>query len=86
MILPENLVIDIETAEYLEDYKLRLGFSDGQERIIDFGPFLQNSLNPMIRKYLDLEKFKNFSLEYGDLFWDDYDLCFPIADLYEGRI
>ena len=22
----------------------------------------------------------------GDLFWDDYDLCFPIADLYEGRI
>ncbi|NJN99243.1 MAG: DUF2442 domain-containing protein [Anaerolineales bacterium] len=86
MILPENLVINIETAEYVEDYNLRLEFSDGQERIIDFGPFLQNSLNPMIRKYLDLEMFKDFSLEYGDLVWGDYDLCFPIADLYEDRI
>lgn len=86
MILPENLVISIEAAEYLEDYKLRLEFSNGQERIVDFEPFLRNSLNPMIRKYLDLEKFKKFSLEYGDLFWDDYDLCFPIADLYEGQI
>lgn len=86
MILPENLVINIETAEYVEDYNLRLEFSDGQERIIDFGPFLQNSLNPMIRKYLDLEMFKDFSLEYGDLVWGDYDLCFPIADLYEARI
>jgi len=45
-----------------------------------------SSLNPLIRAYLDLDKFKNFSIEYGNLFWNDYDLCFPIADLYEGRI
>jgi len=57
-----------------------------KERIVDFGPFLQKSLNPMIRKYLKLDNFKNFTVEYGDLFWHDYDLCFPIADLYDGRI
>ncbi len=86
MILLEDLVIDLESAEYVEDYKLRLQFSDGQERIIDFEPFLHNSLNPLIRKYLALDKFKKFSVEYGDLFWNDYDLCFPVADLYEGQI
>ena len=86
MIPSEDLVIDIESAEYVEDYKLRLQFSDGKERTVDFGSFLHNSLNPLIRKYLDIDKFKKFSVEYGDLFWNDYDLCFPVADLYEGQI
>ena len=40
----------------------------------------------MIRKYLDVELFQQFSLIYGDLVWHDYELCFPIADLYEGTI
>ncbi len=33
-----------------------------------------------------LEKLKNFRVEHGDLVWGDYDLCFPIADLYHGHI
>ncbi len=85
-MLAENAVIDISKAEYIDGYKLRLVFNNNNERIIDFGTFLHNSLNPMIRKYLQLDNFKNFTVEYGDLFWNDYDLCFPIADLYEGRI
>jgi hypothetical protein len=86
MMLAENAVVDIIMAEYVADYKLRLKFSDNKERVVDFEPFLRNTLNPMIRKYLDLESFKNFTVEHGDLFWDDYDLCFPISDLYEVRI
>jgi hypothetical protein len=82
----EHWVIDLEKAEYLEAYKLRLQFSDGAERVVDFEPFLSGSLNPLIRSYLDLDKFKQFSVEFGDLSWNDYDLCFPIADLYDGRI
>jgi len=86
MMLLEDMIIDIETAEYVESYQLRIQFSDGQERIVDFEPFLSKSLNPLIKKYLDLERFKNFTVEYGDLHWNDYDLCFPIADLYQGQI
>jgi hypothetical protein len=86
MILSEGAIIEIKRAEYIGEYKLRLQFSDGQERLVDFEPFLLDSSNPLIRKYLDLEKFKQFTLEYGDLQWNDYDLCFPVADLYEGRI
>jgi hypothetical protein len=25
-------------------------------------------------------------LEHGDLVWGDFDLCFPIMDLYENQI
>ena len=40
----------------------------------------------VIRKYLDEKKFKQYELDDGDLEWNDYDLCFPIADLYENTI
>jgi hypothetical protein len=84
--LGEGSFIDVEHAEYVDRYRLNLKFSDGTESTVDFGNFLCRSLNPMIRKYLDIEKFREFTVEYGDLFWNDYDLCFPVADLYEGNI
>jgi hypothetical protein len=86
MKLPQDAVVEIIQAEHLQDYKLQLIFSNGAERIVDFEPFLRKSHNPMIRAYLDPEKFASFYLEYGDLVWDDYGLCFPIADLYENQI
>ena len=86
MMLSDNAVINIVRAEQVSGYKLKLYFSDGAERVIDFEPFLRGSRNPMINEYLDPKKFANFKLEYGDLIWDDYGLCFPIADLYENRI
>lgn len=86
MILPQGAVVDITAAEYAGGYRLRLTFSDDTARTVDFEQFLSRSHNPMIRKYLDPEEFADFSVQYGDLVWHDYDLCFPIADLYEGRV
>ncbi len=86
MMLPQDAVVDIEAAEYVGGYMLHLVFSDSKERTVDFEPFLSSSLNPMVRRYLQLDHFKAFTVKYGDVFWDDYELCFPIADLYEGRV
>lgn len=86
MRLAAGSVIDILQVARLADYKLKLCFSDGVDREIDFEPFLRRSSNPMIRAYLDRQKFANFRLEHGNLIWDDYGLCFPIADLYENTI
>jgi hypothetical protein len=86
VILADDAVIDIVRAEQVSDYKLKLCFSDGTERVIDFEPFLRASRNPMIRAYLEPSRFGNFRVECGDLIWDDYGLCFPIADLYENRV
>jgi hypothetical protein len=84
--LAEGTGIDIVRVAQLSDYKLKLYFSDGVERVIDFEPFLRRSRNPMIRTYLVPQKFANFRVEYGNLVWDDYELCFPIADLYGNSL
>lgn len=80
------MVISIENAEYLGNYKIKLSFSDASERIIDFENFLRKAKNPMTRKYLDKELFRSFSLSYGDLMWNDFEMCFPVWDLHEGKI
>ena len=85
-MLLDDTVIGIVSTDRIGDYKLRLRFSDGFERIVDFEPFLRNSLNPWIREYLAPEKFATFRIEDGNLIWDDYGLCFPISDLYENSI
>lgn len=80
------MVVSIEKAEYKGDYIINLQFSDGVERNIDFSNFLRNARNPMTKKYLDKEFFKSFTLDYGDLMWNDYEMCFPIWDLHEDKI
>lgn len=79
-------IISIEAARLRDTYKVELKFNDGADRTIDFQPFLSQSQHPSIRAFLEPAKFKNFHVEHGDLVWGDYDLCFPIADLYYDRI
>lgn len=78
--------LKIDSARYLSDYAIRIKFTDGYETLVDFKPFLLKSLHPSIKKYLDEKKFANFSLIDGNLNWNDYDLIFPISDLYNGKI
>lgn len=78
------MVISIEKAQYLSGYKILLKFSDKVEKTIDFEPFLKKALNPMTTQYMDVSKFKQFKIEHGDLIWNDYEMCFPIWDLYSG--
>lgn len=78
--------LKIDSAKYLADYAIRIMFNDGNERLVDFKPFLSKSLHPSIKKYLDEKKFSNFSLSDGNLNWYDYDMIFPISELYDGKI
>jgi hypothetical protein len=78
--------INITKAEYVDGLRLRVFFDDGVERIVDFEPFISKSLHPDIRKYRDKRRFKKFTIDRGHLHWNDYDLIFPIADLYAGCI
>lgn len=79
-------LISIDEANYLGGYSVNIKFNDNIENIINFEPFLTNSIHPQIRKYLDKDKFKSFSIVDGNLNWNDYDLIFPLEDLYEGKI
>lgn len=79
-------LLTIGSAEYAGGYAIRLAFNDGSSRIIDFKLFLEASLHPSIRKYLDKNLFKQFKIIDGNLNWNDYDLIFPLFDLYKGNI
>ena len=79
-------IIQAVSATEIGDYKLRIAFDDDTTQEIDFKPFLASALHPDIRAYLDPQRFSSFRIEYGDLVWGDYDLCFPIIDLYKNQL
>ncbi|HSF52846.1 MAG TPA: DUF2442 domain-containing protein [Algoriphagus sp.] len=82
----EQDLLAIEEANYIGDFAIRLKFSNGHMTLVDFKPFLEVSTHPAIKKYLNEELFKNFQITDGNIDWDDFDLCFPIEDLYKNRI
>jgi len=79
-------VIRVSSAKYLKDYVLRVNFSDGTERAVDFKSFLMKSTHPQITKYRKESVFKKFTIKDGNIDWNDYELIFPIDDLYNGKI
>ena len=84
LVMPK--VVRIAAVRHVSGHKLGIRFDNGHVSAVDFGPFLKASPHPSIRAYLDLKRLKNFTVENGMLHWNDFDLVFPMADLYEGRI
>ncbi len=78
--------IGVVGAEYVSGYNLRLTFNDGTSRLMDFEPFLRKAQHPDITKYRGLRKFKSFQILDGNLMWGDYEMIFPVWDLYRGAI
>jgi hypothetical protein len=82
----ESQTLKIEKAKYLSDFAIRIRFNDGTEQVVDFKPFLTKSLHPSIKKYLDEKLFATFQIIDGNLNWNDFEMIFPISDLYKGEI
>lgn len=79
-------IIKITSAKFIIDYKINITFEDGEERLVDFYSFINKSLNPSIKNYLELKKFKTFEIKNGQLMWGDYELIFPVKDLYDNSL
>jgi hypothetical protein len=79
-------IINIVSAVEMSNYCINLTFDDSTQQCVDFKSFLTNAVHPDIRAYLDPQCFSTFRIEYGELIWGDYDLCFPMMDLYCNQI
>jgi len=79
-------VINIIQADVLDKYRVRIEFNDGSVQVVDFASFLQRSRHPDVRKFLDRERFAAFRIEFGNLVWGDFELCFPVSDLHANAI
>lgn len=77
--------VNIQNARHLGGCRLEITFLDGHVQKIDFKPFLEQA-HPELRKYLDEKEFSRFSVEHGNLVWNDYEMCFPIEALYTGKL
>jgi len=43
-------------------------------------------MSPIFQGHVVSKPAKLNGERYGDIVWNDYELCFPILDLYEGNI
>jgi len=76
--------ISVKEAKYIGDYVLRILFTTNENKVVDFKPFLMKAVHPSIKKYINKKLFTSYKIENGNL--NDYDLIFPIIDLYENKI
>jgi hypothetical protein len=79
--------VDVVAAEYSNAFVLKVNFSDGSSKLVDFGKFLKKHSHPQFDKYKDIETFRNFKIEMGNIVWgENWDLIFPVSQLYKGKI
>ncbi len=83
--MSENLYV--VKAEDLGNLQIRIYFNDNKSQMVDIGDFIRHNPHPQYNKYLDPKKFKKFAIENGNVVWGkNWDLIFPIEQLYQGRI
>lgn len=78
--------LNIQDAKYTGDCIIRNYFNANENKIVDFKPFLMQAVHSTIKKYTDDNLFTSYKIENGNLIWNDYDLIFPINDLYENSL
>ncbi|MCL4482442.1 MAG: DUF2442 domain-containing protein [Bacteroidetes bacterium] len=79
--------IQVEKAKYIDGYKIEIFFSDETVKVVDFGTFILKNPHPVHDKYRDIQKFKKFKIEAGNIVWgDNWDLIFPVSQIYRGKI
>ena len=77
----------VSNAKHISDFKIEIEFNDKKKQVVDFGKFLLTHSHPQYNKYKTLKNFLRFKIENGNLVWGkDWDLIFPVYDLYTGKI
>lgn len=82
----EQGILSVTEAHYIGDFAVRVFFNNAYQKLVDFKPFLEQAKHPTIKKYLDEQQFRNFQIRDGNLDWNDFDMCFPIIDLYNNSV
>ena len=65
------MILYVISAEYVDDYKIKVKFSDSTSGIADFKQTVSTDHRPIIRELFDLKKFKAFAVEADTIVWDN---------------
>ena len=87
MIDTDTSLLQVVRAEYAGGVCLRIYFSDGASKTVDFAPFILKHPHPQYNHYLEPKNFKKFAIEYGNIVWGkNWDMVFPVEQLYSGKV
>ena len=64
-----DTMIWINEAEYIEDYKIQVTFSNGDGGIIDLKEVIHNDKRPVFRELIDTNRFRQFKVEHDTIVW-----------------
>lgn len=79
--------ISVTGATLLQNFNVKIEFSDNTCKVIDFEQFLKENSHPQWDKYRNITHFKKFRIENGNLIWgSNWDLAFPVYSLYTGNL
>lgn len=79
--------LEIISAKSAGHLCVELLFNDNTRQVVDVGSFIRLHPHPQYDKYLNQTEFDKFSIEDGNVVWGaDWDLIFPVEQLYRGII
>lgn len=74
-------------AKSIGNLTVELTFNDNTRQCVNVGEFIRQHPHPQYDKYLDEKEFDKFTIDDGNIVWgEDWDLIFPIEQLYEAKI
>jgi hypothetical protein len=74
--------MDITKAKYISAYKIEFTFENNSKKVVDFKVFLMNERNPMTTEFRDVNLFRKFKIEGGDILWKNFQMCFSGEAMY----
>ncbi len=75
--------VSVKSVRPLDDFKLWLRFSTGEEKVFDFKPLLNT---PAFSPLKDKKVFSNVYIDYGVTVWNDGDIDISPEKLYAESI
>jgi hypothetical protein len=64
-------MLSIVNANYQDDYRILLQFNDNKEGVVDLKDFILDGKIKPFKQLEDIEKFKNFQVDYT-IKWNDH--------------
>jgi hypothetical protein len=79
----------VKKADYIESYKIKILFSDGVEKVVDFAPFLKEAKHVFL-PLRNTDYFKKFQIDEITLSWPngadfDPELLYEMGTLIKKR-
>jgi len=63
------MILNITKADYINDFKIKLSFNDGLEKVVDLENYIQSKKHPFFQSLKEVDEFKKFRV-HKTLIWE----------------